>query len=60
MLRYLLQKDIAAVPKSSNPERLKENIDVFDFEINPEDMIYLDGLEAGKEARLASFKFILG
>ncbi|XP_018579941.1 aldose reductase-like [Anoplophora glabripennis] len=60
MLRYLLQKNIAAVPKSSNIERLEENIDVFDFEISSDDMRSLDDLEAGNEARLANFKFIPG
>lgn len=60
MLRYLLQKNIAVVPKSANPKRLEENMDVFDFEINSEDMKILDDLEGGKKARLANFKFIPG
>ncbi|XP_018562726.1 alcohol dehydrogenase [NADP(+)]-like [Anoplophora glabripennis] len=60
MLRYLLQKNVAAVPKSSNPERLKENISVFDFEINSEDMRSLDDLDRGETARLATFQSVPG
>ncbi len=41
-LRYLLQKDIIPVPKSSAPERMAENLDVFSFEISREDEYRLD------------------
>ncbi|MGI6175877.1 MAG: aldo/keto reductase [Christensenellales bacterium] len=37
-LRYLLQLDIVPLPKSVNPARVKENFDIFDFEITKEDM----------------------
>lgn len=60
MLRYLLQKDIVAIPKSSSAGRLKENISVFDFEINSEDMRSLDDLDRGEEARLNTFGSIPG
>ncbi|KAJ8918851.1 hypothetical protein NQ315_011139 [Exocentrus adspersus] len=53
MLRYLLQNNIVAVPKSSRLERLKENIDVFHFEISENDMKSLNELEGGKDARLS-------
>ncbi|XP_018579931.1 aldo-keto reductase family 1 member C13-like [Anoplophora glabripennis] len=60
MLKYLLQKNIVPIPKSSSPERLKENISVFDFEINSEDIRSLDDLDGGETARLFTFNFIPG
>ena len=40
-LRFLTQEEIAAIPKSSNPERIAANIDIFDFELNEEEMATL-------------------
>lgn len=37
-LRYLLQRDIIAIPKSTRPERMKQNLDVFDFVLSPEEI----------------------
>lgn len=37
-LRFLIQKEIIPLVKSSSMERMKENLDVFDFEISTEDM----------------------
>ena len=38
-LRWLMQQNIiAAIPRSSNPERIAQNIDVFDFELSDDDM----------------------
>lgn len=44
MIRYLLQKGIVTIPKSVTPERIRENADVFDFELVAEEMRLLDGL----------------
>lgn len=41
-LRYELQKGIIPLPKSSTMERMKENQDVFSFEIETEDMYRID------------------
>ena len=41
-LRYLLQKDIIPLPKSSSMERMKQNQEIFGFEIETEDMYILD------------------
>ena len=40
-LRFLHQLDIILIPKSSTPERMKENTNIFDFEISQEDMYRL-------------------
>lgn len=44
-LRYLLQKKILPLPKSTNKERMKQNMDIFDFEISKEDMDAIDALK---------------
>ncbi|MCB0592480.1 MAG: aldo/keto reductase [Lewinellaceae bacterium] len=44
-LRWILQQDLAmAIPKTANPKRLKENMDVFDFELSEEEMARIDEL----------------
>lgn len=48
MLRWLLQRDIVAIPKSVRKERMQENFDVFDFELTSEDMEALRTLDTGK------------
>lgn len=43
-LRWHLQNGVIAIPKSSKLERIKDNFDIFDFEISKEDMIKIDNL----------------
>jgi len=42
LIRWVLQKEVVVIPKSSHRERILENAEVFDFEISPEDMKLLD------------------
>ncbi|WP_276353433.1 aldo/keto reductase [Cohnella caldifontis] len=44
VIRWHLQHGIATIPKSVNESRIRENADVFDFELSPEDMVRIDGL----------------
>ncbi|EFP90219.2 hypothetical protein, variant [Puccinia graminis f. sp. tritici CRL 75-36-700-3] len=44
LLRWSLQKGFVPLPKSSSPERMKENASIFDFELEDQDMIELDSL----------------
>lgn len=46
-LRYLLDNGIGTVAKSSKPERLKENMDIFDFHLTAEDMVKISALDEG-------------
>jgi methylglyoxal/glyoxal reductase len=48
ILRWNLQKDVVTIPKSSKPERILSNSRIFDFEIMPEDMNRIDGLDKSK------------
>jgi diketogulonate reductase-like aldo/keto reductase len=47
MLRWGLQHGRSVIPKSTKPDRIEENIDVFDFELSPEDMTAIDALDTG-------------
>ncbi|CDM69931.1 Glyoxal reductase [Clostridium bornimense] len=47
ILRWHIQRGVIPIPKSSNEERIKENIDIFDFEISREDMNIIDSLNEG-------------
>jgi 2,5-diketo-D-gluconate reductase A len=38
ILRWLTQRGVVAIPKSVRKERMKENFNVFDFQLSPEDM----------------------
>ena len=43
-LRWAIQKGISVIPKSVNPERIRINGDIFDFNIEDEDMAIIDTL----------------
>lgn len=44
LIRWSLQHNVITIPKSSHEDRIKENIDVFDFEISDDDMKKLNSL----------------
>jgi diketogulonate reductase-like aldo/keto reductase len=48
MLRWGLQHGRSVIPKSVRPDRIAENIDVFDFELSPDDMAAMDALDTGR------------
>ncbi|XP_046681801.1 uncharacterized oxidoreductase Mvan_2161-like [Homalodisca vitripennis] len=49
LLRHLLQLGVSVIPKSSNPERLKQNLDIFDFNLSTTEMAKLNALDQGEE-----------
>ena len=46
LLRWGIQKGVVVLPKSVARERIAQNAALFDFELNPDTMLALDGLEA--------------
>ncbi len=46
MLRWQLQQGVSVIPKSSRPERLRENADLFDFELSEAEMAQLNALDS--------------
>ena len=45
-LRYLVQLGLCAIPRTANPQHLKENLDVFDFTLSAAEMAELKALNA--------------
>jgi 2,5-diketo-D-gluconate reductase A len=48
VLRWHIQLGLVVIPRSSKPERLKENRDIFDFELSSEDMHTISALNQNK------------
>jgi len=48
VLRWCLQNDIIVIPKSTNQGRIRENGELFDFELSEDHMIAIDELERGE------------
>ena len=47
MLRWHLQQGRSAIPKSTNPKRIRENFDVFDFALSDDELAHIDALDSG-------------
>jgi 2,5-diketo-D-gluconate reductase A len=47
LLRWGIQKGFAVLPKSLNPERMRQNIDLFGFEIDDADMALIETMDRG-------------
>ncbi|MFD5794861.1 aldo/keto reductase [Streptomyces diastatochromogenes] len=48
LLRWGIQQGRSVIPKSTKRHRIAENIDVFDFELTPDELKALDALETGR------------
>ncbi|XP_034942540.1 aldo-keto reductase family 1 member B1-like [Chelonus insularis] len=60
LLRHLVQEGIVVIPKSTSPQRIRANIDIFDFELTPEEIKILDDLDGGSARRIFTFLFFKG
>jgi len=58
LIRWIIQRGISTIPKSTNPERLKQNLNIFDFKLTEEEMQKLASLDAG--IRVCDFAFFKG
>ncbi len=55
-LRWLVQQNVAAIPRTSKLERLSENFEIFDFELSDVDMRLISEM-ASPKGRLNDFGF---
>lgn len=50
ILRWHIQRGVVVIPKSTHVERMRENLDVFDFTLSPEDMAAIAALDQKQSA----------
>lgn len=55
LLRHAVQGGVIVIPKSSSPERIKSNIDVFDFTLTDNEMGQLNALDQREAGRIFNF-----
>jgi diketogulonate reductase-like aldo/keto reductase len=55
-LRWLVQQNVAAIPRTSKIERLSENIEIFDFELSDDEMSQISLMGSAK-GRLTDYGF---
>lgn len=53
VLRWLVQLDVVAIPKSVRKERIVENFDIFDFELSTDDIALISSLDTEKSLFLS-------
>lgn len=49
ILRWNLQKGVVVIPSSSNPDHIKENTEIFDFELTEEEMDLINALDRNEK-----------
>lgn len=55
VLRWCLQKGIVVIPKSDKESRIVENKGIFGWELDPEDMEVIDGLDEGQKGNVGEW-----
>ena len=60
LLRYSIQRGLAVIPSSSNSRRIKENIDIFNFNLTPDEEKMLRNVDQGGRYRKFDFLFWTG
>ncbi|MFL6796951.1 MAG: aldo/keto reductase [Xanthobacteraceae bacterium] len=55
-LRYLVQQEIAVIPRTSRPERLSENLAIFDFVLTEAEMAQISALRS-REGRVVDYSY---
>jgi 2,5-diketo-D-gluconate reductase A len=54
VLRWAIDLGVVAIPRSSNPARLAQNIDIFDFTLTADEIAAISALDTGAEKRVDS------
>lgn len=49
-LRFLVQRGVSVLPKTVNRDRMIQNMDIFDFELSPEDMEVIKTLDSDESS----------
>ena len=56
VLRWHIELGVVAIPRSSNPDRIAQNIDIFDFELTTDEIAAISALDTGEEQGVDSDK----
>ncbi|HEX5942534.1 MAG TPA: aldo/keto reductase [Anaerolineales bacterium] len=54
VLRWHIELGVVAIPRSANPRRIAENIDIFDFSLTDDEIALISALDTGEEPRVDS------
>ena len=57
VLRWHMELGLVTVPKASSPDRLRQNLEIFDFTLSTEDVAALSALDRGEAAAVDSDRF---
>lgn len=57
ILRWHMQEGLCTVPGSTNPDHIRENIEIFDFELSDEEMEQIRALDKGEEGRYFNINY---
>jgi 2,5-diketo-D-gluconate reductase A len=57
LLRWHIELGLVTIPKSANPARLRENIDIFEFRLTPDQITAISALDQGEAAATDSDTF---
>ncbi|XP_001601107.1 aldo-keto reductase family 1 member A1 [Nasonia vitripennis] len=59
-LKHTIQKGIIVIPKSTTPQRIRDNIQLFGWQLDDVDVKALNALDQGEKARICDFSFLPG
>ena len=59
IIRWHIQEGFSVIPGSTNPEHIRENLDVFDFELSDEEMEQIRAMDQGEDGRYFNINYDL-